>query len=114
MPAAAFLTRGVLKNYKSIAACNVELGPLMFLVDAIARVKVTFWMLCALFRTRLTSRLIRLFANATASRKYVGVQEAIPPISACAWSFGCQQAIQGTMLSALARHLKAGLKVSVK
>lgn len=26
------LTRVVLKNYKSIAACNVELGPLMFLV----------------------------------------------------------------------------------
>jgi len=27
-----FITRVVLKNYKSIAACNVELGPLMFLV----------------------------------------------------------------------------------
>ena len=32
MPASAFLTRVTLKNYKSIAACNVELGPLMFLV----------------------------------------------------------------------------------
>src|SRR6266496_1447540 len=27
-----FLTRVVLRNYKSIAACDVRLGPLMFLV----------------------------------------------------------------------------------
>ncbi|MBI1930037.1 AAA family ATPase [Candidatus Poribacteria bacterium] len=32
MKDSTFITRVVLKNYKSIAACNVRLGPLMFLV----------------------------------------------------------------------------------
>ena len=34
MSGATFLTRVVLKNYKSIGACDVQLGPLMFLVGA--------------------------------------------------------------------------------
>ncbi len=34
MSDATFLTRVALQNYKSIAACNVRLGPLMFLVGA--------------------------------------------------------------------------------
>ena len=32
MKDSTFITRVALKNYKSIAACDVELGPLMFLV----------------------------------------------------------------------------------
>src|SRR5947209_6669129 len=34
MPGPIFLTRVLLENYKSIARCDVELGPLTFLVGA--------------------------------------------------------------------------------
>lgn len=40
----AFLTRIILRNYKSIGHCDVKLGPLTYLVGVNGSGKSNFWM----------------------------------------------------------------------
>ena len=46
MKDSTFITRVALKNYKSIAACDVQLRPLMFLVGPTARARAIFLIRC--------------------------------------------------------------------
>ena len=46
MPKPPFLHRVKLRNYKSIARCDVELGPLGILVGPNGSGKSNFWMRC--------------------------------------------------------------------
>ena len=57
MSSTIFLSRVVLRNYKSIAACDVALGPLTFLVGANGSGKSNFLDALHLVRDALTGSL---------------------------------------------------------
>jgi predicted ATPase len=64
MTATAFLARVVLRNYKSIATCDVALGPLSYLVGANGSGKSNFVALLRFVWARVPTRLVHTEAVA--------------------------------------------------
>ena len=97
MKDSTFITRVILKNYKSIAACDVRLGPLMFLVGPNAQVRATFWTRCALSLMPSIHRWTTPYATEAASTMFAAALVGIQTISAFACTSLCLRGLLGTM-----------------
>ena len=83
MSDSTFLTRVTLRNYKSIAACQVEMRQLMFLVGPNGAGKSNFLDALRFVADALNTTLDNAIRSETASMRYGVVQVAIPRTSAC-------------------------------
>jgi len=86
MTDSTFLTRVVLRNYKSIAECNVRLHPLVFLVGPNGAGKSNFLDALRFVADALRTSLDLPCETGAASRKYAVAPAAIRLTLLCAWS----------------------------
>lgn len=74
-----------IKNYKSIANCRVDLGPLMFLVGPNGAGKSNFLDALRFVADALNTTLEQSLRDRVAFSRCVGGRGGIPPTSAFAW-----------------------------
>ncbi len=84
-----FIRRVTIRNYKSIAACKVDLGPLMFLVGPNGAGKSNFLDALRFVADALRISSTTLCATGDRSARFVAAQAVTRRIFPCAWIFCC-------------------------